>query len=291
MPETKRDITIGADLGATFSSGAFENLKPKLQFYVTYKNVESLDMAQVEKDASDAEKANALICETLYRQIELSEKQAHQKYIQKLHEDISFRTDSDGNTYPSVTSIINSINPQDFHMSEDELMGYSARGTIGDLVLQHYIETKEWKEPGQIPEAFRHLKIMKAQKVEMQGDLPAFVEKYKVKFTSGHREVFNHKHKYAGEPDAFGIINDDTLTTLFDLKWFNPNAEGKIRVMKQMAAYAKACEGIDQLCVIPINGKNQCGYSRPIFADRKKIDLYFKLFLDDRAEFEKTFRV
>ena len=284
MPETQ-DVTITVSKGGVFSTGNYENEKFGVTYSITRKDIEQpFGLDQIDAEC-------ALIAERLTRQIEHQEQQSHQKYIQKLYKDIRFHADAEGNTYPSVTSIINSVNPIDWKVTEGHLRGLSARGTVGDSVLQHYIEKKEWLEPAKIPECFRHLKIMQAEQVEMQGNLPAFVEKFKVKFTSGHREVFNHEHKYSGEPDAFGTINDDTLTTLFDLKWFAPSADGKVRVLKQMAAYANACEGIEQICVIPINGKNQCGYSKPIYASKDKMVLYFKMFLDDRAEFEKTFGV
>ena len=283
MPE-KQDITITVSRGGVFSTGAYENEK----FYVSY-SITRKDMTRLmDLDTMDAWCKK--ISERLEKQIDYQEKISHQKYIQKLYKDIRFRTNKDGVQFPSVTSIINAVNPIDWKVTEGHLRGLSARGDIGDIVLQHYIKTKEWKEPKSIPEAFKHLGIMKKEKVEMQGDLPAFVEKFKVKFTGGHREVFNEEHRYAGEPDAFGTISDDTMTTLFDLKWFLPSGDSAVRVMKQLAAYAK-CDGVnvDQIGVIPINGTNKCGYSKPIITD--KIDLYFDMFLDDRKEFKETFGI
>ena len=116
-------------------------------------------------------------------------------------------------------------------------------------------------------------------------NLPGFVEKFKVKFTAGHMKVINHEHGYAGQPDCECTMQDSKDLILADLKCFNPDAKGKLRTLKQTAAYAMCGSKATKIGIIPIHAKTAQGYSKPVITD--EIKKYFALFLEDRKVFKK----
>ena len=66
----KKDITVGAKVGGVFGTGAFENLRVNFDFSVTYKDVESLPMAEFSKDMYAQSIANQTVYQLLYKQME-----------------------------------------------------------------------------------------------------------------------------------------------------------------------------------------------------------------------------
>lgn len=289
----KRDIHVGADLGAVVSSGPYENLRPHFVFDVTYLGVEKFPKEEFSRDLVDAITAQQVSYEKLYKQIEHVEAQAMQKAIEKFHKDIRWYTDpKTGERWPSVTSVIDFANPIEWFVDKTQLRGLASRGQVVDMVMQKFIEDKgtHWTAPEDIDEAIRHLSIMKDTGVEISGNLPAFVEKFNVKFVSGHCHVVNEKDKYGGEPDVICTFGDDPALVLADLKSFNPDAKGRMRTMKQCAAYAMAHETkVDKIAIIPVHGTNQQGYSKPIITD--EIEKYYGMFLADRKVFFNTFGI
>lgn len=289
----KRDIHVGVNLGAVLSSGPYENLRPEFVFDATYKDVEGFPRYDFERDLDHAIEAQQKAYEKLYKQIEHVEAQAMQKAIEKFHKDIKWYTDEKtGERWPSVTSVIDFANPIEWFVDKDRLRGLAARGQVVDMVLQQFIKDKgsHWTNPEDIPDAIRHLTIMKDIGVEISGNLPAFVDKFEVKFISGHCNVFNKKDKYGGQPDCICTFGDDQILVIADLKSFNPDAKGKIRTLKQCAAYAMAHETkVDKIAIIPIHGGNQQGYSKPVITD--EIEKYYEMFLADRKVFFDTFGI
>ncbi len=285
----KRDITVGADLGGVFSSGAFENLKPRFDFSGTYKNVEKFPAEQFEADLLDAKAAHEKVYLQLYKQLELCEEQAKQKAIEKFHKTIRWYDVGKGLRFPSVTSVIDSANPIEWFVDDLKKRGLAARGMVVDHVLQHFIKEGKWIAPEMLPSCFRHLQIMKDAGYEVEGNLSAFVEKFEVKFTTGHMEVVNFKHGYAGQPDCECTFGTDKSIVLADLKCFNPDAKGKLRTLKQTAAYAMCGSKAKKIGIIPIHGKTVQGYSKPVITD--EIKKYFELFLEDRKVFRDTFGI
>ncbi len=294
-----KDITIGVDLGAVVSSGPYENLKPSFSFSVTYKDVSIIPEKQFELDLNDAEKATQIAYERLYKQIEYCEAQAMQKAIEKFHKGIHWYTDEKtGERWPGVTSVIDFANPIEWFVSKEKLRGLASRGQVVDMILQEYIKDGVWKSPEQIPDAIRHLAIMKdmgyetkgSQWTTAHGNLPAFVEKFGVKFISGHKYVTNRKDKYGGQIDAICTIGDDPTLVLADLKSFNPDSKGVIRTFKQISAYIMACETkCEKMAIFPVHDGNKQGFSKPVISSN--IDEHYKMFLSDRKVFKETFNV
>lgn len=297
MSQVKKDIHVGVDLGAVVSSGPYENLKPHFDFRVTYKDVLTFPQEQFETDLSEVEKAQKTAYERLFKQVEYVEKQAHQKAIEKFHKSIRWYTDEKtGEKWPSVTTVIDFANPIDWFVSKEKLRGLAARGQVVDIVLQEFIKEflKDgkgvWKSPEQIPECHRHLTIMRDMGIALEGNLPAFVDKFNVKFVSGHENVINRKDKYGGQPDCCCTFGDDPAIVLPDLKSFNPDEKGDIRTLKQTAAYAMAMEKKpDKIGIIPIHGGNKQGYSKPTI--ESDIEKYYKMFMADRKVFYDTFGI
>ena len=278
-----KNVTISDEIGGIFSTDAeFDNERHRLSISITYND----NIAGIDIDKKRQQLADLLKSELADR-----EYKSYLKYIQKLRKDIRW-TEIDGELYPHVTSILNTINPVDFHMDQDKLNAYAARGNVLDFILQKYVETGEWIDVKDFPETWKHLKQMKVHKLEMSGDLPAWVEKYKPVFKEGHKKVTNKKYKYIGEPDiAYGLLND--IPTLFDLKNRSSISKmEKVKIFKQMAAYSKADNidnKIEQLCMIIINDTTKRGYSEPVTTT--EIDKYFDLFLADLYEFKEMFKI
>lgn len=278
----KKDITISNEIGGVFETGGeYENERHKIFYSITYKDVDwGLDRIEEESKA---------MASVLRNELEYRGKQSHIKALQARYKDIRWYDAENGEQYPSVTSVITFANPKKWFVNEAQLRGLCARGKVGDTILEKYIKTGKWIEPKDIPECAKDLYIMKTEGYELEGNLPAFVEKYKLKFPRGHFKVVNHKHKYAGEADCEVDFGDD-IPTIADLKWFLPDKDGKIRTFKQIAAYAKASgKEYDRMAILPLNGKTNQGYSAPIFTS--SIDEYFELFLNDRKDFTETFGV
>lgn len=293
----KKDIHIGVELGAVVSSGPYENLKPHFNFSITYKDVIEFPGTQFEKDLGEVETAQKIAYERLFKQVEYVEKQAHQKAVEKFHKSIKWYTfEKTGERWPSVTSVIDFANPIDWFVSKEKLRGLAARGQVVDIVLQEFIKEylkdgkSHWKTPEDIPECLRHITIMHDMDYEIEGNLPAFVDKFDVKFVSGHETVMNAKDKYGGQPDCCATFGNDSTIVLVDLKSFNPDEKGRIRTLKQTAAYAMACKvKPDKIGIMPIHGNNQQGYSKPVI--ESDIAKYYKMFMADRKVFFDTFGI
>lgn len=291
----KKDITIGLKLGGLYSSGEFENERIEPTLTVTYKDVEQLPGDNItDEDIKDAIKVQEKMVTALRKQMRDQEQISRQKRIEKIYNNqIRWGELPDGRRVPSVTSVIRWGGPEEKQwVSDERFEGLGARGTVGDLVLQKYIETGEWLEPKKIPEARIHLMKMKQLKVEMSGNLPAFVEKYKVKFKQSHFKVANMEHGYVGEPDCLCTFDGGSLT-LADLKWFNPSAEEQlIKIFVQIAAYWKGSNvECDQGAIIPIHGATKQGYSQPVIRDKEALEKYFEIFLSYRQTFKERFNI
>jgi hypothetical protein len=288
----KRDITIGLEMRGLYSSGEFENESVRPILSLTYKDIESLpENGIIEKDIEDALIVQVKMTERLRNLLRLQEQISWQKRQEKIYNhQIRWYDLPSGKRVPSVTSIIRWGGPDEKQwVSDEQFEGLGARGTVGDLILQKFIETEEWLEPDRIPEARVHLMKMKQLKVEMTGDLPAFVEKYKVKFTKGHFKVFSTEHEYGGEPDCICTF-DGGPATLADLKWYNPTEEQLVKVFVQIAAYWKASEiQCDQGAVIPIHGRTKQGFSQPMIREKEALEKYFQIFLSYRETFRERF--
>ena len=277
----KMDVTISDERGGVFSTGGeFENERHKPSISITFK-----DANWTWKDIEERQK---FLSEFLQEEMRRREAESWQKSLEKRISDIKWYPISNGLKFASVTSIINEVNPIKWWVDDHQRRGLAARGQAGDIVLQQFFKTGIWMDPKLIPEAYRWVEIMKTEKIQFNGNLPAWYEKYQPKFTKGHFIVINHEYRYAGEPDLSGTLSN--ITTLFELKWFYPDEKARVRAFKQLAAYAMAMDiPPEQLCIISIHDKAKQGYSAPIVTT--DIQAYWEMFLQDRSEFKKMFNI
>lgn len=283
--EGAKEVTLSDEIGGVFSTDAeFDNERHRISISVTYNS----------GNLSDAiiEKKRVQLKELLRKELAERERQSYQKYLQRLRKDI--RWGKIGNElYPHVTSILETVNPTDFYMDKDKLRAYAARGQVLDIVLQKFIQEGKWYDPmKELPETWKYLKQMKVHKLEMSGNLPGWVEKYKPVFKVGHQQIVNHRYKYVGEPDvAFGFLND--IPTMFELKnRSSMSKQEKLKAFKQNAAYANGENlenKVEQLCIIIINDDTKQGFSQPVVTT--EIEKYFDLFLTDLFEFREMFNL
>ena len=279
-------IELEASFSGVVSTGSYENEKP----FFRIKEDVSIDLTD------DQKKARILELHSLCKEaFTLVERESNAKRIQKAFANIRFR-EKDGLQLPSVTSIIGW--DEEYYVPEHELTQYAAQGEINHLKLEYFIKDDKWLDAKQIPEAHKFILILQKGSLKLSpdfGDMPAFLKKYPIKFIKSEEEVYNKEHLYSGRYDAYGIpeINDhwkdigaEAVPTIFDLK----RTKMVIKNMKQLSAYAKATEDeVKQLVVIPINDKTKQGFSKPEVS--QDIGSYFKMFLQDRADFKKQFGV
>lgn len=277
-----KEITISDEIGGVFSVGEFENERHKVSMSMTFPG--SVDIPEKQRQ----------LYGLLSQMLSEREKKSHQKFIEKTYSFIRWY-DIDGQKYPSVTSVLNAINPMKFHVDSEKLKGYAARGNVGDLVLQEFIKTKKWLEPHKIPEAHRWLQIMETHQIDYAGDIQGFCEKYQVNFLGGHETVVSNKYKYAGQLDATCKMMGSDIFTVADLKMADPDKKAVTRYLKQCAAYLMAlaemgkCGLPAQIAIFPVHGGTKQGFSKPVVTDN--IESYFKMFLSDREAFKEMFGV
>lgn len=288
--KAKKDITITCERAGTFSTAPFQNAKGKTNYSVSLKEVNwSLDDIDLMRDT---------IGQRLDADLALQQERAYQAWLEDRFAEIRWYDNPDKTEkWPSVTSVMNLANPPEWHVTEERLKYLAARGNVGDAVLQEYIESGEWRQPEQIASAYANVQMMKKGKVQLEGDMAGFVQKFGVKFLAGHKKVLHLEHKYGGELDCIARFEgcdyiDPEWTCLVDLKMYNPQGDTRVRVFKQMAAYAKAGNGfkIDALVVMPIHGETKQGYSKPTVVSGGEIDECFELFLADRRTFYDMFK-
>lgn len=277
---------LEASFSGVVSTGSYENERP----FFRIQEDTVLDLTDEQKKSRILELH--FLCKEAFT---LVERESNAKRIQKAFSNIRFYA-KDGLQFPSVTSIIGW--DEEYYIPEHELTQYASQGTINHLKLNAFIKGGEWLEAKRIPEAHKHILILKKGSLNLEpdfGDLPAFLKKYPIKFLKSEQVVYNKEDLYAGTYDAYGIpeINDnwkalgvEAVPTLFDLK----RTKNTVKNMKQLSAYAKASEDeVKQIMIIPINDKTKQGFSKP--EATKDIESYYKMFLQDRLDFKNQFGI
>jgi len=277
-------MKINVSFTGVISTGEFENERP---FFSLEDELQGTDI-----EIKERQEQLYSFCRDMFDKVQ---KESITRKLEKIRKDLRFYP-RNNEQYPSVTSILGW--DDDFYISEEDLLQYSAQGEINHLKLNYFIEKGNWCEAKKIPEAHFHIVILKKGSLNLpadSGNLPGFLEKYPIKFTDSEKVVYNDEHRYAGRRDAYGkvIINEDwkklgakDVPTLFDLK----RHKNDMKNLKQLAAYAQASEEtIKQLIVIPINDDTKQGFSKPTVT--QDIDAYFKMFLQDREQFKKRFGI
>uniref|UniRef100_A0A6M3KNB4 PD-(D/E)XK endonuclease-like domain-containing protein n=1 Tax=viral metagenome TaxID=1070528 RepID=A0A6M3KNB4_9ZZZZ len=265
-----KEITVG--LSGVIPVAAYENLRPSFSMTVEPINGESV------------ENIIASCQQYLHTVFENESNRGKADLIDKQYSNIRFY-EKNGKKYPSVTSILN-WDKQWGKFTDDELSQYAARGNIMEALITEYIKTGEWIDPTQVPSLREDVSVLMGGNLMLtweQCSHKAFMEQYKDKIEVEvfQGEVFNDEVLYAGTYDILGKF--DGVHSIMDIK------HGTFD-MRQLAAYARCLEGIEQLVILPVGSTdNKCGYKRPVVCDT--VQKEYEDFLKARAKFRSRFGI
>lgn len=264
---------LGIDSGGVIAIAPFENYRVNFHMLVEPKS-----RANIHKVVDHIEGI-------LADRFTTTERRAKTEVLDRAYARMKFHQ-LNGTKYPSVTSILDW--DKEWHISEDELNQYAARGTIVEKLIELYFETGKWQDPLKVPELKEQIAIVSGGSLNLSWQDCShrqFIKHYRkrIKVKKMHVIVYNEEHFYAGEYDLMG--NFEEKLSIMDWKTGAYD-------MRQLAAYA-ACEGkknIKQLVVLPVGPTdNKCGYKRPVICET--IHDQFKEFLKARAKFKQRFGI
>ena len=271
-----KEITVS--LSGVIPIAAYENLRPG--FSIT---VEPIDGETDEQIINDK-------LQELHQIFELEANRGKADLLRKLYANIRWY-EKDGKQYPSVTSVLTLCGGQngkekDFHITDDELAQYAARGNAIEAVVEYYLKTGTWPEPPEMVVAYEDIAILTNGSLKFSWadcSHKAFMETYgpKIKAERFQTTVFNEEHLYAGTSDIVGEF--DGVRSLMDIKSGGYD-------MRQLAAYAVCEQDIKQLVILLVGPTdNKCGYKKPVICDT--IQTEFEAFLNARARFKQRFGI
>lgn len=279
----KRVIEITASVSAVIPTGNYENFKPMY----SVKEIVTCNGDADEVISSRTDDLRSI----LNRKLQEDYERMRLEQIKKTRADLRFY-ERGGRQYPSVTTIINGIEPIQF--DPDKLKQYASRGSLVHSQIAHFFKSGAWeadvlKVPGT---KLDHLIVTQGslQLSITDPNFPAFWEKHSGDFnvTGSEVTIFNDEYLYAGTADL--ICEYKGKKSIADFKTGSDYGnERLVKYFQQMAAYAKCLEGIEQIVVIPLNPSNKCGYGAPIV--ETDIDRFFTLFLNSRAAFKDVYGV
>lgn len=293
----KRQIEVSASFTGKISTGQFENESP---YFSAKEIIEIEDIPTPEIDRIIEARQSELkdIC---YGQFKKHAEIAYQEKVAKAYQNIRFYDASNGQKYPSVTSIINM--DENFFTPPDELAQMAARGTIIHKQVELFLKDGKWRDAKDIPEvAFQLMTVVKGTLGLSIDDVnfPAFFKEYPFKVLKQEETVINHESKYAGRFDILAVIESSNkgkwdkvegvifdVPTLLDVK--TGASLDKLKGFTQQAAYAKTDESIKQIGLIHLTKENQCGYAKPSLSS--KIEHYLNIFLTKRQKFAERYGV
>lgn len=275
-PKKKKEITITCGLSATIPTTQYANIQPS---YFIKQSVE----------AESIEATLETVRKLLKRTIDADYERVRVAKIKKQRSDIRI-TEKDGKQYPHVTSIIGAIEPIDY--PEELLRQYGARGTLVHAQVEHFFRTQVWetdvlKIPGT---KLDYLTMsqgslgLKTESCNFMGFWEAHGKDFDI--IDIETPVFNSEHVYTGRRDVLARYKGKL--SICDIKTSSSYVASKIgRYWKQLAAYARCEQEIEQLVIIPLNPKK--GFEKPII--ETDIDKFFNLFLQDRQAFRSLYNL
>lgn len=290
----QRTIEIVASFTGVIPNGSFENIKP------LYSITETIDLqdGQVFTDEQIIARQKELQ-ELNYKQFKTQAEIAYSERIAKEYQNIRFYDGKEGRKYPSVTSFLNWN--ANYTVPADELAQYASRGTIIHKQVEIYLTTGVWVEPKEIDSISADLVIVKQGTLGLQlddVDFVGFFKDYPFKVLELESECFNHQWQYGGRLDIKCVIEEGKgkwskidgvkygVPTILDIK---TGTIDKMKHLKQQTAYAKAegNEDVQQIGLIPLTNKNQCGFSAPVI--EPNVDKYWSMVTRDRDNFRKRY--
>ena len=262
---------INVSLSGVIPVAAYENLRPGFSITVEPENGEDKDKIITE------------LRHYLHGVFENEANRGKADLIEKQYSKIRFY-EKDGKKYPSVTSILGW--DKDWKITDDELQQYASRGNILEALVTQFMFTGKWIDPMACEALREDVAIVfggsKGFRLE-DCSHKAFMEKYgdKSKPEKVQGTVYNDEMLYAGTYDILGAF--EGKRSIMDIK------SGGFD-MRQLAAYAVCCEGVEQLVVLPVGPTdNKCGYKQPVICTT--IQNEYKEFLKARAKFRCRFGI
>ena len=263
---------IVSSLSAVVPIGAYENLKPG--FEIRMELSEGDDMDQAFKYANDY----------IRKMLEGVSNNAKADLIQKQYAGIRLY-EKDGKKYPSVTSILGW--DTDWKITEDELQQYGSRGTIVHKLAEIYLREGTWANPVDLPELENDVAVLMGGSRNLSWMDCSYIKSIEgimgdLKVIQQENELYNDEKLYAGRADVLCVYKGKQ--TILDFK------TGTTTDMRQLAAYAACCKGIEQLVIIPVGPTtNKSGFKKPVVCT--DIAGEYKKFLYARAKFRERFGI
>ena len=283
MASPQRVIEITASVSAKIPTGQYENYSP---FY-SVKEIVKCNGNADELINQRTSELRALLGKKLdedYENIRIEN-------IKKTRQDIRFY-ERGGKQYPSVTSILSAIEPINF--DPDKLRQYASRGTIVHAQVDHFFKTGKWEDDvTKIPGTKLGYIIVTqgSEKLKWSDcNFQGFWEKNGKDFNVNNTELklYNDEYIYAGTCDV--LCEYQGKKTIADIKTASTYDNGKLdKFFRQLSAYARCLEGVEQMVIIPLNPSNKSGFGAPIV--ETDIDRYFAAFLQDRSAFKTIYGI
>ena len=263
---------IKASISGVIPIASYENLKP-------YYEISAELMEGDDLDASFA-----ALNTKLRWMFEAEGNRAKADVIEKQYAGIRFY-EKDGKKYPSVTSILGWN--VDWKISEDELQQYASRGTIVHKLIECFLEDGSWSDPLEIKALENDVATLMAGSKKLSWKDCSYQKALEgimgdLKILQQEQELYNDEVLYAGRADLVCLYKGKQ--SILDFK------TGTTTDMRQLAAYAACCEGIEQLVIVPVGPTdNKSGYKKPVVCT--DIQGEYKKFLYARAKFRERFGI
>jgi len=284
----RKTFRISGSVSGVIATGSYANLKPSFTWEETYEIDESDGDNWPDEEMQERRRYLYDMSMILLKE---AETKATIERIERERQDLRMvRNPVTGKISPSVTSVINY--DMDFFVAPEDLKQYASQGNIIDARVKHYIRTGAWVEAKEISDIWVDILILKKGSLglsESVGDFPGFLDKYKITDMCLKARIFEENDLFNGEIDFIGIPEfkgAKEIPTVCDVK----RTPDKIKHGIQLAAYCMLT-GYDQGMIVPLNGKTEQQYSKPIVFDKKQLDGYYKMFLQKRDNFKKRYGV
>ena len=282
--QQKRIIEITASVSAVIPTGNYENFKPMY-------SVKEIVKVNGNSDEVISNRTNELR-ELLLAKLNEDYERMRIERIKLQRQDIKFY--QRGNKqYPSVTSIINAIEPITY--DPDKLKQYASRGNIIHAQIAYFFKTGRWEENiDKIPNTKLDKLIVTQGSLKLKWDDVSFMnfwEKFSkdIEVISSESEVYNDEYLYAGTLDL--LCKYKGKLTVLDFKTANEYDNAKLdKYFRQTSAYAKCLnEKVEQMVIVPLKNTVKQGYGEPFIEE--DIDGYFMKFLQDRSAFKEIYGI
>lgn len=276
-----KTIEVETSFGGVISEAPYENIRP------AYRDCVVIDIDDNDNEAEIRNKYRNELQNEQIREFDLLKNKMKTQLIEMQFKKIAFR-EKDGKKYPRVSSIISWM--KEWKISENSLMQYAARGSIVHKLIEYYINNQVWLTLDELsqrePDSNNDI-VLLGGNLKLSIDdcsYKEYFEKYGKEFEFDKTEeiVFNEDYFYTGRIDAEGKYNGKK--SIIDFK------TGSAREFKQLAAYAKCRDNIEQLVICPVGPtENKSGVINPVVSI--DIEGEFRKFLKDRADFKKRFGI